>query len=242
MMSKMGAGICALLLLAACGAPQTRQPQQGAGSGATPTFGPPGAAAYRIDPAQSEVRLLVYRAGPMARLGHNHVIVNRAVGGWMDAAHGAAGKSLLVEVPVADFVVDEAQARAAEGPEFAEAVTDDARAGTRRNMLGEALLDAARFSTITLRGMAVATPAGGQGQGTQAPTTWLATLNVQVAGHESNLKVPFTLETAAGRVTASGTAVLRQSDLGLTPVSVMLGALQVRDEFTVEFKLVAPQG
>ena len=32
---------------------------------------------YRIDERQSELRILVYRAGPLARLGHNHVMVNR---------------------------------------------------------------------------------------------------------------------------------------------------------------------
>jgi hypothetical protein len=47
---------------------------------------------------------------------------------------------------------------------------------------------------------------------------------------------------AAGRISASGTAVLRQSDMGLTPLSVMLGALQVQDELTVKFKLVAVKG
>jgi hypothetical protein len=32
---------------------------------------------------------------------------------------------------------------------------------------------------------------------------------------------------------------LRQSALGLKPFSIMLGALQVQDEFTVKFTLVA---
>jgi hypothetical protein len=32
---------------------------------------------------------------------------------------------------------------------------------------------------------------------------------------------------------------LRQSDLGLTPFSVMLGALQVQDEMHIKFKIVA---
>jgi hypothetical protein len=32
---------------------------------------------------------------------------------------------------------------------------------------------------------------------------------------------------------------LRQTDLGLTPYSLMLGALQVQDAMTVKFKIVA---
>jgi polyisoprenoid-binding protein YceI len=198
---------------------------------------PAGAAAYRIDSARSELRVLVYRAGPMARLGHNHVIVNRAVSGWVDAA-GAAAQALSLQVPVAEFIVDDAQARDAEGPDFSQDVTDDARAGTRRNMLSAALLDADRFPAITLRSVAVTPAAQVPGADGQA-RTWVATLDVQVAGHASKLTVPFTLESAAGSMSASGSVVLRQSDLGLTPISVMLGALQVQDELTVEFKLVA---
>jgi hypothetical protein len=241
MMLKKCAGVCAAALLAACGAPQTRLPHEGGAVAPIATQPPAGVAVYRIDSAQSELRLLVYRAGPMARLGHNHVIVNRAVSGWVETAGTAAAQSLSLQVPVADFVVDDAQARAEEGPDFSQAVTDEARAGTRHNMLSAAVLDADRFPTITLSGMAVTAVAGIQEPGTQGPSTWVATLAVQVAGHTSKLTVPFTLETSAGRISASGTAVLRQSDLGLTPISVMLGALEVQDALTVKFKLVAPK-
>jgi hypothetical protein len=40
-------------------------------------------------------------------------------------------------------------------------------------------------------------------------------------------------------VSASGSVALRQTALGLVPFSVMLGALQVQDELTVKFRLVA---
>jgi hypothetical protein len=62
---------------------------------------------------------------------------------------------------------------------------------------------------------------------------------VRVAGHASTLVVPFMLETSSGRVSASGSVALRQTALGLVPFSVMLGALQVQDELTVKFRLVA---
>ncbi|HEY3656806.1 MAG TPA: YceI family protein [Steroidobacteraceae bacterium] len=228
-MFKICLGACAAVLLAACGAPKIRTPGGGA---AAPVHAPPaGVAAYHIDSAQSELRLLVHRAGPMARLGHNHVMVNRAVGGWVDAADAASGASFSLRVPVAEFVVDEAEARAEGGADFSEEIQEDARSGTRHNMLSAALLDADRYPIITLTSIAVAQA--------QAPGQLAATLAVEVAGHESTLVVPFTLETSAGRVSAFGTVALRQSELGLTPFSVMLGALQVQDEFTVKFKLVA---
>jgi hypothetical protein len=222
--------VCAAVLLAACGAPKTRQAPVGAV--APPQVPPPaGVRAYHIDSAQSELRLLVYRAGPLAQFGHNHVIVNRAVGGSVDTAEPISAASFSLRVPVADFVVDDPDARAEEGADFSREVAEDAKSGTQHNMLSAALLDADHFPAITLTSIAVmSTPARGK---------LAARLTVNVAGHESTLVVPFTLETSADRISAFGTVVLRQSEMGLTPFSLMLGALRVQDEFTVKFKLVA---
>jgi hypothetical protein len=53
------------------------------------------------------------------------------------------------------------------------------------------------------------------------------------------LVVPFTLETSRGRLAASGALTVSQSALGLTPFSVLLGALRVRDDMSVKFRFVA---
>jgi hypothetical protein len=230
---KNFAAACLCVGLAACGAPKTRQ-SPAMPEGVEPTHPPAGAAAYSIDSAQSELRLLVYRAGPMARFGHNHVILNRAIGGWVDAAARPESASFSLYVPVADFVVDDARARSEEGQDFSAEVPEEAKSGTRHNMLGAALLDAERFPIMTLTSVGIA----------QDPTLpesgkLVATLTVGLAGHESTLVVPFLLTISPDRISAAGTAVLRQSDLGLTPISAMLGALQVQDEITVKFKFVA---
>ncbi len=229
--------IAAAALLAACGASKPREQSAPAGIEAPVSVRPPaGPGVYRIDSAQSELRLLVHRAGPMARLGHNHVIVNRTLGGWVRFTGNVAAAAFSISVPVAEFVVDDTSTRQAEGDDFSEEVSADAKAGTRRNMLGAALLDAEHFPVIELASVAV----------TQTAGTLTATLAVEVAGHRSTLVVPFDLDASGARlaasgarVAASGTAIVRQSALGLTPFSVMLGALQVQDELTVKFKLVA---
>jgi hypothetical protein len=228
---------CAAALMVACGAPKPRpQPASGVaapapagistGAGAGPAAGP---GAYHIDPAQSELRLLVYRAGALARLGHNHVIYNRAVTGWARYSGDPSTASFFLSAPVAAFVIDEADMRGAEGTDFSEVVSDDDKAGTRHNMLSPALLDGDRFPLITLTSTAVAHGASGL----------TATVSISVAGHQSSLMVPFTLNVSNGRLAAAGTLVLRQTALGLTPYSVMFGALQVQDEVTVKFKLMA---
>jgi hypothetical protein len=233
MVFKIFAAACLSLGLAACGAPKTRQPPA-MGEGVGVTRAPAGAAAYSIDTAQSELRLLVYRAGPLARLGHNHVILNRAIGGWVDAAAGPESAAFSLRVPVADFVVDDARARSDEGQDFSAEVPEDAKSGTRHNMLGAALLDAERFPIMTLTSVGIT-------QDPKLPESGnlVATLTVRLAGHVSTLVVPFVLENSSDRISAAGSVVLRQSDLGLTPISVMLGALQVQDEVTVKFKFVA---
>ncbi len=219
------------LLLASCGAPKSRpSPPTGGAASAQPPSTPAGV--YRIDPVHSELRVLVYRSGPMAALGHDHVIVNRALGGWVQFGGAATGASFSLTVPAAGFVVDDAAARREEGPQFAEEIPEDAKAGTLRNMLGPAVLDAGRFPAISIRSVAV----------TEARGTLEAQLAVNVAGHDSTLLVPFSLERSSGRLTASGALTLRQSDLGLTPFSVFLGALRVQDEMHVSFNLVAVAG
>ncbi len=184
---------------------------------------------YCIDPAESELRILVYRAGPMASLGHNHVIVNRALEGFATFDGSAARAQFALRMPVAAFSVDEAPLRRAEGADFADEVTNDAKSGTLHNMLGAAVLDAANHPQIAVQSTAIAGEHG----------VFEATVAISVAGHESTLAVPFTLKAAAGRLTASGAFSVRQSDLGLTPFSVFLGALRVRDELRIEFSFVA---
>jgi polyisoprenoid-binding protein YceI len=201
--------------------------------GAAPTAlipkAPAGPGVYSIDPALSEVRLLVYRAGPAAQLGHNHVITNHAMSGWIKFTGDAAAATFALSLPVDQFDVDNPGVRTLEGSDFFEEVTDEAKEGTRRNMLSAALLDADRHPSITLVSVSV----------TPGPGLLKATMKLSIAGHESTLVVPFEVATATGQISASGMVKLRQTDMGLQPFSVMLGALKVQDEITVKFTVVA---
>ena len=216
------------LLLCACGAPKPREtkPAPLAPPAAAPAVS---GAHYRIDPAQSELTVLVYRAGVMASLGHNHVIVNRALAGWVTVAGPPSAAAFALTVPATDFVVDDAEARSAQGADFSEAVPEEAKAGTAHNMLGAAVLDAADHPAVTVRSLSVAETRGGLE----------ATVAIEAAGHESQLTVPFTLDRSPGRLSATGALTVRQTALGLTPLSIFLGALRVEDAIGLKFKLVA---
>jgi YceI-like domain len=238
---KLSIGLLALLL-AACGAPRPRQapPQNPVEAPATPNLPGP-RRVYRIDESRSELRILVYRAGPLAHLGHNHVITNRSLHGVVDLAQ--TGDSVFsMEVPAAGFVVDDAQARSQEGADFAAAVPDDAKAGTLRNMLSTALLDAGEFPTIVVKSAGAAMSGGVPQAGVQGgPSSGdvIVTLAISVAGHESTINVPLSLQSDSNHLSARGSLELRQSALGLTPYSLMLGALQVQDAMTIKFDIVA---
>jgi YceI-like domain len=259
-----GFSVAALaLVLAACVAPKARHPmpQSPAESPPPPGLPLPGRA-FRIDESQSELRILVYRAGPLAHLGHNHVMVNRAVRGTVNWADEPGASVFSLTIPAAAFVVDDAQARSEEGPDFSAQIPEDAKSGTLHNMLSAAVLDADEFPSITINSVAAAGAPGesggvagesggapGESGGAPGATTpgavasgtvvLTATVAISVAGHESKLEVPFTLQFDSSRLSATGSMEVRQSTIGLTPYSLMLGALQVQDVMKIKFKFVA---
>jgi len=189
----------------------------------------PAPGTYRIDSSGSELRVLVYRTGALASLGHNHVILNRSVTGSIDVAPTLGASSFSLRAPVEAFIVDDAQARAEEGADFPEEVSDEAKTGTWNNMTGTAVLNAMQYPVIIVR------------------STWLeqsqgalkAIMTISVAGHESTVSVPFVLSTETYGLSASAAFELRQSALGMTPFSLMLGALAVRDAIEVKLKVAA---
>ncbi len=232
----MGAGLRAstlatitcLVAISGCGAPPAERPSAAAGQPRVERSAPAGRA---IDPNQSELRLLVYRAGPLAALGHNHVIVNRTLTGSVRVAPDGRSAAFEMTIPADGFDVDPSRARAEEGADFPGEIDADARAGTLRNMLGPALLDAQHHPAIRLDGEAVV---GADDRGR-------ALVHARLAGHDATFTAPFELLRGSGPLRVRGALSLRQSALGLTPFSALLGALAVRDDFTAKFDLSIAQ-
>jgi YceI-like domain len=224
--SRLAGALAAVALLAAC-APSARAPppaeQIPAGAQT-----PPAGSRYRIDAARSEVRILAYRAGPLARLGHNHVFVVRGLEGevWLPADPAAARFSL--SFPVAALAVDEPAARREEGADFAVDPSAEDIAGTRHNLESAAVLDAERYPTIGLDGVA-----GRDGAGL------VARCRIRVRERTLELEAPVAFATAPGEFVVRGGFSVTHAALGLSPFSVGLGALRVRDDLAVRFRLVA---
>jgi hypothetical protein len=236
LLKKIGVAVL-ILSLGACAAPRPRPSappapapapnQAGAALQALPPPGP-----YQIDPSSSELRVLVYRAGPLANLGHNHVMVSRAVTGLVQVGSSVSTSSFAIEVPAESFVVDDIEARREEGSDFPGDIPEDAKSGTRRNMLSPAVLNAAEFPKIIVTGAALS--------GT--PDAFIASLTVNIAGHETSISAPCSLHGDSHTLTAAGAMELRQTAIGITPYSLLHGALQVQDAMQVKFRIVIPIG
>ena len=184
---------------------------------------------YQVVAEDSLLTVLVFRGGALAKAGHNHVIASHALTGmaWVPADMGHA--SFELHVPVADFTIDEPKLRALEGKDFAAEVPDSAREGTKKNMLSEPMLDGAHFPEVVLRSERLESGAEGL----------LAQVSVSIRGQTRTIAVPVRYEIQGNEVRAQGQLALKQTDLGLTPFSLLGGALRVEDAMTVKFSVVA---
>lgn len=227
--ARLGFALAAVAFLVAC-APAGRAPP--AAERIAPALAPaPAGSRYRIDATRSDVRILVYRAGPLARLGHNHVLRVRGLEGEVSRPAGPAAARFALSFPVAELAIDEPAARREEGEEFAVDPSAEDIAGTRRNLEGPAVLDAARHPAIRLEGSADPDGAG-----------LVAHCRIRVRDRTIDVDVPVALSTAPAEIVVAGGFAVTQAALGLVPFSVGLGALRVRDELQIRFRLVAVAG
>jgi polyisoprenoid-binding protein YceI len=217
------------LALSACPAPRRPPPAEAPPSipAETPTF--PGASAHRVVAEESLVRILVFRGGKLASAGHNHVISSRQLDGTVWWHQEPARSGFQITVPVAQLEVDDQQIRSQEGEEFAREVPLQARQGTRENMLGPDLLDVGHHPSITLTSGEVSGSAG----------SFQVRTRVDIKGQAHEVTIPVSVQREGERLVATGEFPLKQSELGLTPFSVMMGALVVQDEMRVKFRIVA---
>lgn len=217
-----------MLLLAGC---QSLPPAPDGVSTATPTDASvspwPAGTRFVVDRDRSRLRLIVRAEGPMAGLGHPHVVGGSVIEGEVVLAEPFRDSALRLTIDVGALAVDRPEWRAAEG--FEAEVDAEAIEGTRRNMLSPALLDAEAHPEIRIESIAITGP------------RWQPDIRARVslAGETRALTVPVALNIQHGTLTAAGRFVIRQTDFGLTPYSAAGGALRVSDEILVRFRIIA---
>lgn len=184
-----------------------------------------GKTVYRLDADKSSVWILVDKAGPLATFGHRHVIEVGHLTGFASVSPGAATHA-DVRFPVASLEVDRPAALEHFGVK--EKLSDADRQGTRRHMLGRNVLDASRYPWVNLRIDIAHTRAG------SAPFKAL----LQLHGTQKTLRLRTNLRHAARAWTVTGSFSIKQSQYGITPYSIMLGALRVKNKIDIRYDLV----
>jgi len=174
----------------------------------------------RVYPARSLVVIEVRRAGPAAWLGHDHVVASHDLSGYVSMDEGQAD----ILVPLERLVVDEPELRSEAG--FNPQPSQQDIEATYLNMQNKTL-ESGRFPFALIH---------------------IARLNI----HRPELKVSITLhgvtrtyeiqahiESVPHGVAVDGKISFKQTDFGITPFSVLGGAIQVRDKLDLRFHILA---
>jgi hypothetical protein len=164
-----------------------------------------------IDTERSVLTVLVYRSGLFSAFADDHVI---------RAPIGAG--SISLDGPLAVEISVKATSLTVLDPKAAA----DKRADVETRMLGPEVLDTARFPTITFASTTVE-PAG--------TDRWTVTGRLSL--HGVTRPAVFSVKREDGRY--RGTVTLKQSDFGITPISIGGGVVKVKDELKVEFDVIA---
>lgn len=188
-----------------------------------------GGKVYALEPRTSSVRIYVFRAGPVAKLGHNHVLSAPRFTGFVHLPGGGAGHARFdLEFRLDQLEIDNPEYRSALGGAFAAVLSREATESTRDHMLGDDGLQAERYPFVRIRSLEVAG---------ESPK-FAAKVEIELHGRKREMRVPVNVEGLPDRLVASGSFVLRQTDFGLRPYAVLGGLLAVQDEVIVEFRLV----
>jgi polyisoprenoid-binding protein YceI len=176
-------------------------------SWAGPVFG---AAGVRpIDPAHSTMKVYVYKTGILAGLAHNHEI--EAPIEW-----GEVNDS---DSPSVELRVDSSRLRVLD-PE----ASDKTRATIQATMQGAEILDVGHFPQIHFQSTEVEPT---------ATDHWVIHGNLDLHGQAH----PISFEVALKDGLYQGSAVLKQTGFGITPVKVAGGTVKVKDEVKVAFSI-----
>jgi polyisoprenoid-binding protein YceI len=134
-----------------------------------------------------------------------------------------------ISLPVNDLVVDDPEARKQAGADFPPDVPQADRDGTRKNMLRAEVLDGEHFAAITLKSVGI--------RGSLPEVTAVARITIKDVSHD--VELPVSVHVEGNQLKADGMFDIRQTDFGIKPFSIGLGALEVQDRLHVEFHLVA---
>ncbi|ULE34079.1 YceI family protein [Mycobacterium sp. IDR2000157661] len=171
--------------------------------------------AWHLD--QSDGRLLVRTGvtGRAAKMGHRLTIAMNSWHAGVDWTHGEPTEvRMTVDVASLEVIGGEGGVTPLTGPEKMLARTNALKT-----------LDVKRFPQITFETTTIE----------RAPTGYRLAGTVQIHGTTRDCVVDLNVEESAGGWQMSGDVQIRQTEFGVKPYSMLMGAMKVADAVTVSF-------
>lgn len=184
---------------------------------------------FTFNPKFSDIKIYAFRGGKATTLGHNHVLSSRQFTGFAylpdkDLANARFDLEFRMDQLEFENIPDNSKL----GEAFASQLSSDEIKRTRDHMLSGDNFQADHFPFLRIHSVRVAG---------EIPKLAVE-IQVEMHGQKQNMLIPLTVEVLPNRLTATGAFVLRQSDFGVKPYSVLGGFLAMQNEVVIEFTLV----
>jgi YceI-like protein len=166
-----------------------------------------------VDPKRSTVTVRVFKSGLFRAFADDHVIEAPLAEGSLD---DSATPAVNVSIDVRGMRVLDPN------------LSPKDRAEVQTRMLGPEVLDNDRFPHIRFRALAVQPKDAGR---------WSVRGELELHGQTH----PVTLDVVREQGHYKGSTSLKQSDFGITPISIAGGAVKVKDEIKIDFDVVTAE-
>jgi hypothetical protein len=220
-----------ICLLSACQPQPVPEPQSGEPAATSwPEYDFEGAAAsglpvYRLDSGSSHIDVVVRREGPLARLGHDHVVAARDAQAYLLLGRPIENWRAELRFEAEKLDVDPVEERSKY--QLDTEPDADSIEGTRGNLLDK-VLEAQRWPWLNLE----------VSDFIRDGNSFSARVKFRVRDVTSESRHSFSLKQATDSITVSGTVLLRQTELGLEPFSALGGGLRVADQLEIHLALI----
>lgn len=190
------------------------------------------AASYSLDTTRTDVVVQVFKGGMASSLAHDHVIKATQVGGKISYDPANPGASTVqVDVRTQGLKADDPTLRK---QYKLPPMPDSDKEQVETNMKGTGQLEVNQFPLMRFQSKKV-TPGATPGQLTvQGELT--------LHGVTKTVSFPATISVEGSSLTGRAKLTLKQSDYGIAPFSIMMGAIRNQDEVILNLTLVGQEG
>jgi polyisoprenoid-binding protein YceI len=176
---------------------------------------------FNVQPEQSRAVIDVGKAGAFSFAGHTHEVEAPVTSGIVHLdADDPSHNDVRLEFKAAAMRVTGKGESADDVPKVTQA------------MVSEMVLDVARYPVIKFESTSVAAKRSG------AALDLSIIGRLTIRGKTQVVTTPVSVKIAGDRLTATGKFIIKQTDFGITPISVG-GVVKVKNELNITFTIVA---